>query len=441
MTNCSICNIKITRNYPLYSDSDACVECTIKLKSCDLQIIPIDNDIVAKEFKDASTLPRNVLRGNGDFIVLDSCGNKTGSDIMNDDPILNSMDNYKDALLASLYSQVEFLRSEIEEKNLLIRSLIIKENEVYDGIDNRDNSIHSTCSSSDTDSSYSGGDQFLNNGDLNSTLETSSTNEEGEGENDELFLDLNQQSQLEQEKRYIATEIKIKNQLENIRYEKHNEYISMCNTGNYETSEYFVIDRGIENLLSPLNSCPAPKSKEMEQFFIDLHDDNKHVRKWPKNTILIATDSMFNQIDENRLSKKYNVKVRAFSGATIENMYWYLQPLLAKEPDYLLLHVGSNNCLTHTADEILSDLLKLKQHIENTLPNCSVILSQPIIRCDNQKAAKIINEFISKFNYLDVLTLDNSNIVREQLGKKGLHLNDQGTRQLAMNIISLIRGL
>ena len=39
--------------------------------------------------------------------------------------------DFKDALLASLYSQVEFLKSQIEEKDLLIRSLLIKEADVY----------------------------------------------------------------------------------------------------------------------------------------------------------------------------------------------------------------------------------------------------------------------------------------------------------------------
>ena len=44
--------------------------------------------------------------------------------------ICNTND-YKDALLASLYSQVKFLKNELDEKNLLIRTLIIKESDVY----------------------------------------------------------------------------------------------------------------------------------------------------------------------------------------------------------------------------------------------------------------------------------------------------------------------
>ena len=46
-------------------------------------------------------------------------------------PTINTHENIKDALLASLYSQVEFLRNEINEKNLLIRTLIIWEADMY----------------------------------------------------------------------------------------------------------------------------------------------------------------------------------------------------------------------------------------------------------------------------------------------------------------------
>ena len=43
-----------------------------------------------------------------------------------------NMENFKDALLASLYSQIEFLRNQIDEKDLLIRTLIINEKDVDD---------------------------------------------------------------------------------------------------------------------------------------------------------------------------------------------------------------------------------------------------------------------------------------------------------------------
>ena len=52
-----------------------------------------------------------------------------------------------------------------------------------------------------------------------------------------------------------------------------------------------------------------------EKLIIDGH-------KWPKNAILIAGDSILNNIQENRLNKKFNVKVRPFPGACISDMYF-----------------------------------------------------------------------------------------------------------------------
>ena len=40
------------------------------------------------------------------------------------------MENFKDALVASLYSQIEFLRNQIRVKDILIRTLIINEKDV-----------------------------------------------------------------------------------------------------------------------------------------------------------------------------------------------------------------------------------------------------------------------------------------------------------------------
>ena len=47
-------------------------------------------------------------------------------------------------MLASLYAQVEFLKTELEEKNLLIRTLIIKDNEVLCNDYNSSNSDSSS---------------------------------------------------------------------------------------------------------------------------------------------------------------------------------------------------------------------------------------------------------------------------------------------------------
>ena len=169
-------------------------------------------------------------------------------------------------------------------------------------------------------------------------------------------------------------------------------------------------------------------------------DINSH--KWLKNTVLIASDSMFNQLDEKRLTRNgKNVKVRAFSGSTITDMYFYLYPLLLKNPDYIILHIGTNDCVTNTAIKVFDDLLLLKAHIEKSVPGIKVILSQPIMRYDVPLTCSRVSELIEKLNVINAPQMENNNILRKHIGRKGLHLNEYGTARCAMNIISLIKGL
>ena len=52
---------------------------------------------------------------------------------------------------------------------------------------------------------------------------------------------------------------------------------------------------------------------------------NVDAHPWPKNTILIAGDSMINGINEKCISTNFkSVKARCFSGATIDDMYFNL---------------------------------------------------------------------------------------------------------------------
>ena len=73
---------------------------------------------------------------NGDAITYITAGGKEyeiGSN--NEVEIVHDSDekpidinDFKDALLSSLYGQVEFLRSQLEEKDLLIKTIIIRDN-------------------------------------------------------------------------------------------------------------------------------------------------------------------------------------------------------------------------------------------------------------------------------------------------------------------------
>lgn len=163
---------------------------------------------------------------------------------------------------------------------------------------------------------------------------------------------------------------------------------------------------------------------------------------WPKNTVLIAGSSMINSIDETRMSRKFNVKVRANNGATATDMVDHLNAFLRKKPDHLILHVGSNDVSNNdvTSETLFSRLLRLKSFAEYKVPGIKVFISCPTIRTDNLTANRKIIEVRDKLIGNGVNIISNENITSVHLGKKGLHLNNRGVVRLAMNLIACIKG-
>ena len=68
---------------------------------------------------------------------------------------------------------------------------------------------------------------------------------------------------------------------------------------------------------------------------------NENLQKWSKDINLIVDDSMWPGIDKRRISKRdRKVKIKNFPGATVDDMYDYVKPMLKKCPDNIILHVG-----------------------------------------------------------------------------------------------------
>ena len=165
-----------------------------------------------------------------------------------------------------------------------------------------------------------------------------------------------------------------------------------------------------------------------------------------KKLFYIASSSMLNQMDEKRLSRE-NIKVivKCHGGCTVRCMYTHLPEMFSLKPDYVLLHIGSNDCggkkTGKTSDEVLQEIKKLADFISWNLPRTKLIISQPIIRADSSVAHCVQKILRIKLKHLSYPTLDHSNVNLSHLGRKGLHLNSRGTKLVARNIISLIKHL
>ena len=146
-------------------------------------------------------------------------------------------------------------------------------------------------------------------------------------------------------------------------------------------------------------------------------------------------DSMLEGLDERKMSSKRVVKVRKFPGATTDDMYHYLKPLIQKQPDNVILHVGTNDASSCNSSEIVSNILKLRSFISQKLPNANIILSKPIMRSDTAAGKVTIEEVNKQLNDFEIDMIDNSNLSRAHLNGRGLHLNTKAMLQFAENLI------
>ena len=136
-----------------------------------------------------------------------------------------------------------------------------------------------------------------------------------------------------------------------------------------------------------------------------------------------------NGLIEENLSKQH-VKMRKFSGATVDDLNYHVHPILHIKPKHIIIRIGTNDATRSTSREILDKLLKLKT-LKETLPETEVTFSTPTIRSDNGKAAPTVRNLCDHLLDLNMDILDNRNITSKHLSRKGLHLNKAGSTSLA----------
>lgn len=66
--------------------------------------------------------------------------------------------------------------------------------------------------------------------------------------------------------------------------------------------------------------------------------------KHPTNTVIVG-DSILKYLNPRKLQQGINGKatIKTFPGAHIEEMFHYVKPTIEKQPDHIILHVGTND--------------------------------------------------------------------------------------------------
>ena len=302
--------------------------------------------------------------------------------------------DYKDALINSLYSQLEFLREflqqEIRHKNEIIKSLI--------NTNTKQNSII------DTHNSTLREDIFNNKAteDLIILADDDENNVQHDHANEEKIDEAISKNIQQYEDQRCADE-----RIDTLApWAKHSSGFANralqemgYNGGGLGKSGNGIIDpvtvtknsgrRGIgadarENITfeNITNNSFATDTSET------VPDTENVIAPWPAGTTCIIGDSMLNNLDEKKLGR--NVKVRCYRGGVVDDMFDLANVVIRRKPTNLIIHVGTNNSISQNASTIANNVIRLKHYIETKLKSCTVIISSLIVRTDFQKANNTI---------------------------------------------------
>ena len=151
--------------------------------------------------------------------------------------------------------------------------------------------------------------------------------------------------------------------------------------------------------------------------------------------MVVVRDSMVNNMEESKLSKTRHIRVQPILGGKVEDIQQNPNDLLHEDLETVIIHTGTNNATTDTPQMIVDKLITLKRNIEGSILKCRVIISKLIVRTDNTKANTTIQNTNRLIKELQIQTVDNSNISKKHLEKRGLHLNQEGNTVFASNLL------
>jgi lysophospholipase L1-like esterase len=74
-------------------------------------------------------------------------------------------------------------------------------------------------------------------------------------------------------------------------------------------------------------------------------------------------------LDQFKLSRatKQNIGDRCFPGATVQDMKDHIRPILRRNPDTIVLHIGTNDVKGNKASKVLDDIDSLCQEIKKQI--------------------------------------------------------------------------
>ena len=183
-----------------------------------------------------------------------------------------------------------------------------------------------------------------------------------------------------------------------------------------------------------ITKCHTEKHNEEAQKRREKHDrtGQDKLEKEKKRVTCVMGDSMIKNIKGWKLNQQLDddfIVVKSFPGATSGDMSHYIEPTLAKRPQTVVIHAGTNDLKgVETANVIAKRIINLATKCTDR--GSKVLVSGIINRGDQLNLngkLDYVNELLQlSCQSRNIGYIDNSNITLKNLNNSKLHLNTSG---------------
>ena len=164
---------------------------------------------------------------------------------------------------------------------------------------------------------------------------------------------------------------------------------------------------------------------------------NLNTPKGKRSKALIIGDSMLNGINEKGIKSDYDVKIRAYAGASSEDLFDFIKPEIRKHPERIVIHAGTND-LQHNIKTV-DNIKKILDYAKSNSPDTEFSVSAITIRKDDVDLERKVCEMNGRLKKFaernNVIFLDHANIDESCLSHGKLHLNKKGKSLMANNFM------
>ena len=132
--------------------------------------------------------------------------------------------------------------------------------------------------------------------------------------------------------------------------------------------------------------------------------------------------------------------VKPFPGATTEDMEDFIKPSLRKDPENIIIHVGTNDVNSKEPRLTAEGIVNLAFQIEGDAPNTNIAISGLASRVDDKEGkVSSVNKILKKCRHQNHWNfVEHNNVNLTHLNRGRLHLSKSGTALLAENFCKYI---